>query len=1114
MTNDIDAWLNHLGLGCYVALFSENDIAMDVLPELVDADLKELGISLGHRKRLLKAIRELNTGGDVADSGTTSTEAERRQLTVMFCDLVGSTKLSVRLDPEELREVISLFQKRCAEVAQSFGGNVARYMGDGLLIYFGYPRADEHDPESAIHAGLATIKAVGKLDPGGDIVLQTRVGISTGEVVVGDLIGAGSAREQSVVGETPNLAARLQSLAEPDQVVIGHVTRKLVQGLFEFQDLGQHLLKGFDSPVNAWRVARESAFQSRFEAIHPVEELTPLVSREHEADRLLKRWSEVLAGTGQAVLVSGEAGIGKSRLIHMLREELAPVPHNLLRYYCAPHFQNTALFPMIRQLESVARFEPGASNVEKLEKLEELIEQGNNEPAELAPFLAAMISIPTEDRYPPLNLSPQRFLERTLQSLELQLSGLAKNRPVLAIFEDLHWIDPTTLELLNRAVARIQDMPVMLLMTARSEFQSPWRDNQSVMSLQLDRLDHDDSATLAAQVASGKHLPDEVIDLIVQKTDGVPLFIEELAKMIVESDFLDERDEAINLSARLPDLALPNTLQDLLMARLDRLANAKDLAQIGAAIGRQFSHKLLLAVSEQTPSKVNEGVIKLMSADIVSAKGHLPDSIYTFKHALIQDSAYSGLLKGKRKKLHLNIAAALQTQSPDISDVRPETLAYHFKCGEEYETAIAYGHRAANIATDRAAHTDAIEHVSDALELLSALPDGSQKIKTEIGLRVTLGRNQEALLGYASKEIEQTFARAHDLCKMADEKTELVPVLLGLCVFHLVRGYCAVARELAEQCVRLSEEAGDIDYQIESNAILTFAQCYLGELEASHQTTEACLSLYKSRHGGIFVPVTAQNPGVSVLGTDALVLWQLGYADQSLRCIEESLTMAEELEQPINLALVYTHAAELYQLRGESAKALEQANLVIKIASEHGYIHWQLLGTLHLGIAMGILGETLEALAMTGETLNLLSASGAGMNLTYFLGGVSQIHLAEGHPEKGLLVLDRALRQSEETQESMHNALLHILRGECHLNLASPDTEAAASDFLQAIEVARKQKAKMLELRANCRLYRMLSLKGENAEAKERLAASLSVISEGFDTVDVVEARELLGASV
>jgi predicted ATPase len=681
------------------------------------------------------------------------------------------------------------------------------------------------------------------------------------------------------------------------------------------------------------------------------------------------------------------------------------------------------------------------------------------------------------------------------------------------IFEDLHWIDPTTLEFLKRTVDTIGDMPVLMVMTSRPNFESPWQDSEVVTTISLDRLDHEHSATLVSHVLAGKSLPHEVVDLIVEKTDGIPLFIEELAKMMVESGLLNEDDGRFVLAGPLPELALPNSLQDLLMARLDRLPAAKELAQIGASIGRQFSHKLLVAVSRLREERVSEGVQQLVAADILTRKGEPPDTTYIFKHALIQDSAYSSLLREKRQKLHSTIAVALEKHWPDIAEVRPETLAHHYTRAGDAQNAITFWHRAADHAAERAAHSDAIQHASQAIDLLDKLADDEQRVKSEIGLRVALGRNQEAVLGYAAPEVEQTFERARDLCETLDETTEQVPVLLGLCVFNLVRANCRVTKELAEQCVRLSEDAGQVDYLIESYAVLTFALCYLGELQESRVVAEKCLALYEARGGDVFMPITAQNPGVAVLSNHAIVLWQLGFPDESEKCIERAFALAEQLGHPINFVQILTHVAELRQLRGEVEEARDNALRSIEMAAEHGYDYWQLLSTMHLGIAKGVLGETMDALAMTNEALNHLGAAGADTNLTYFLCGVAEVQRVAGDADKGVVLLDQAIQQAARSGENFHIALLHIQRGECYLELAAPDENAAEADFVRAMKLARAQQAVMLELRAACRLYRLRAAKGGAEDVRSDLEALVEAIEGGANTTDVIEAKTLLSSS-
>jgi class 3 adenylate cyclase len=650
---EIGVWLSSLGLERYEPAFRDNAIDAEVLPELTEADLEKLGVLLGHRKRMLRAIAELSTAPSRAAPAPerAADPAERRQLTVTFCDLVGSTALAARLDPEDLREVISAYHRTVAEVVAGFDGFVAKYMGDGVLVYFGYPRAHEDEAERAVRAGLGVIDTVGRLDIN-SLKLQARVGIATGLVVVGDLIGEGSAQEQSVVGETPNLAARLQALAEPDAVVIAAGTRRLVGDLFDYRDLGAVEVKGIADRVPAWQVLRPSAVESRFEALRG-SALTPLVGRDEEIDLLLRRWARAKAGDGQVVLISGEPGIGKSRLTAALTERLHADPYLRLRYFCSPYHQDSALYPFIDQLGWAAGFARDDPPASKLQKLESLLARAAP-PDEDVALVADMLSLPGSERHPLPNLSPQRKKERTLEALIRQLEGLTRQQPVVMVFEDAHWIDPTSRELLDLTVERVGRLPVLLIVTFRPEFQPPWTGRPQVTMLTLNRLDRHDRTALVEQIPGGKALPEEVIAQIADRTDGVPLFVEELTKSVLESG--------------VTPLGIPTSLHDSLMARLDRLGSVRRVAQIGAAIGREFSYELLRAVSRVSEDELQADLARLGASELVFQRGTPPDAVYAFKHALVQDAAHGSLLRNARQQLHAQIAEALEARSPELME--------------------------------------------------------------------------------------------------------------------------------------------------------------------------------------------------------------------------------------------------------------------------------------------------------------------------------------------------------------------------------------------------------------------------------------------------------------
>jgi class 3 adenylate cyclase len=679
---EISGWLGALGLSEYAQRFAENDIDFAVLRHLTDQDLKDIGVSLGHRRKMLAAIGDLAADIPITPHAPTVTEpkpqdaAERRQLTVMFCDLVGSTALSARLDPEDLRGIIGAYHRCCAEVIERTGGFVAKYMGDGVLAYFGYPQAHEHDAERAVQAGLALVEAVPKLNTSAGSPLQVRVGIATGLVVVGDLIGAGAAQEQAVVGETPNLAARLQAQAEPGAVVIASSTRRLTGGLFEYCDLGAVALKGFPENLPAWQVLGTGATDSRFEALRATS-LTALVGRDEEIDLLMRRWEQAKGGNGSVVLLSGEPGIGKSRIAQTVLELLGGEPHTRLRLFCSPHHQDSALYPTVTQLERAAGFRREDTPEQRLDKLEAMLSQATNDLSDIASLLAALLSIPTGDRYPPLNLSPQKRKEKTLRALLTLVGGLAKRNPVLMVVEDAHWIDPTSHELIDLTIDQVPTLPILVIITFRTEFTPPWIGRPHVSLLSLNRLPPRRGTEMIARLTGGKALPKEIADQIIDRTDGVPLFIEELTKTVVESGVLRDAGDQYALADPLPPMAIPTTLHASLLARLDRLAPTREVAQIGAALGRSFSHELISAVAPMPQQRIDDALAQLVGADLILRRGTAPDAEYTFKHALVQDAAYSTLLRSRCQQLHGSIAATLETQFPEIAQTQPEVLARH-----------------------------------------------------------------------------------------------------------------------------------------------------------------------------------------------------------------------------------------------------------------------------------------------------------------------------------------------------------------------------------------------------------------------------------------------------
>ena len=857
-------WLRSLGLGKYEAAFRENEIDETVLLSLTHENLKELGVTaLGHRLKLLDAIGALRNDAsgkapsvDPATASSTPSappedRAERRQVTVMFSDLVGSTALSARMDPEDLREVISAYQKCVAETVQRFGGLVAKFLGDGVLIYFGYPQAHEDDAERAVRVGIELVAAVSVLKT--HAPLQTRVGIATGLVVVGDLIGSGASQEQAIVGETPNLAARLQGVAEPNSVVVAESTKKLVGNLFELEDLGSQDLKGIAGPVRAWTALRQASVEGRFEAFHTTG-LTALVGREEELEILLRRWARAKTGEGQVVLLSGEPGIGKSRLTAALLERLAAEPHTRLRYFCSPQHTDSALYPIISQMERAAGFAHDDAPQAKLDRLDTLLAQSFT-PTQDAALLVEMLSLPNDGRHPTLELAPQLRRQKTLEALTAQLQALSRSNPVLMIFEDVHWIDPTSLEALGRTVERIRSLGVLLIVTYRPEFEPPWIGQPHVTALTLNRLGERQIDDLIDRVIGNRPLPEPIRQDIIERTDGIPLFVEEMTKAVLEAE---TEGDARKTTAAVPSsaLAVPASLHASLMARLDRLGPGKDVAQIGAAIGREFSHTLLVEVARRPEAETASALDRLVAAGLLFRQGVPPHATYLFEHALVQDAAYGTLLREPRRALHARIAETLEGGFAEIAENQPEVLARHCNEAGLNEKAARFWGKAGQRSLERSALVEAVVQLTRALELIATLPTTSVLRGEEIKIQVALLTPLIHVKGYGAPETRQAAERARLLIEQAEARGEtlqdpllLFSVLYGLWVTSAIAFFGPTCRDLAAEFLAFVEKQGSAAPLVIAHRIAGQTFAFSGDLLRAQTHYDKGLELYDpSKH--------------------------------------------------------------------------------------------------------------------------------------------------------------------------------------------------------------------------------------------------------------------------
>jgi TOMM system kinase/cyclase fusion protein len=1056
-------------------------------------------------------------------------DGERRQLTVMFCDLVGSTALSAQLDPEELREVVRAYQETCTGVIQRYDGHIAQHLGDGLLVYFGYPAAHEDDAQRAVQAGLEIVGVIHELPLQNMRLqqpLQVRIGIHTGLVVVGE-VGGSNKREILALGETPNVAARLQALAEPHTLVISPVTQRLVSGLFTCRSLGLHEPKGLTTPLEVYQVLGESGVQSRFEVAVSTG-LTPLVGRDLEVGLLRERWAQAKGGEGQGVLLSGEAGIGKSRLVQTLKEQVLAEGATRIEFRCSPYHQNSAFYPIIEHLQRLLQFHREESPQAKLERLQQALTGYRFPQADTVPLVAALLSLPQPENAPALTLSPQKQKQKTQETLMAWLVEEAERQVVYCAWEDLHWADPSTLEFLTLFLEQIPTTHLLTVLTFRPEFTPPWRSRSHLTQLTLNRLGRHPVEAMVEKLTGGKPLPQEVVQQIVRKTDGVPLFVEELTKMVLESGLLTAAGDHYELTGPLPPLAIPSTLQDSLMARLDRLATTREIAQVGATLGREFSYELLQAVSPLDAAMLQQGLRQLVEAELVYQRGVLPQATYLFKHALVQDTAYQSLLKSKRQQLHQQIAQVLEERFPETKETQPELLAHHYTEAGLIAQAIPYWQRAGQRASQRSAYMEAISHLTKGLELLKTLSGTPERAQQELDLQIILGPALIATKGWSAPEVEKAYSRAQELCQQGGEIAQIFPVLWGLWVFYLVREESRKTHELGEQLFTLAQRAQDPALLLETYGALGYNLYCLGEFSSAREHLEQGVALYDSRqHHALAFLYGGSDPGMLCLSLAAWALWMLGYPDQALERSYDAVTLAQKLSHPHSLAFALCFVAELHQFRREGQAAQEQAEAIIALCTEQGLPFWLERGIITRGWALAEQGQGKEGIVQIRQGLAAYRATGAELWRSRHLALLAEAYGHVGQTAEGLVVVAEALDWAERNGGRYYEAELYRLKGELTLQkfqvsgskfqvpnspeskVRSPESEAEEC-FVKAIEVAKQQQAKSLELRAVMSLSRLWQQQGKEKEAHEMLAEIYGWFTEGFDTKDLQEAKALL----
>jgi class 3 adenylate cyclase/tetratricopeptide (TPR) repeat protein len=1041
---------------------------------------------------------------------------ERRQLTVLFSDLAGSTALSEMFDPEDLRVVLHDYQAACASVIALYDGHLAKYLGDGILAYFGYPRAHEDDAQRAVRAGLGIIEAMSRISDEHEratgVRLPVRVGVHTGLVVAGDMDAAGSLEQMAIVGRTPNLAARIQSIAELDALVVSAETQRLVQGFFESRDLGTFELKGIAEPVHLHRILSAGTARSRLEI--PSAQLVPFVGRARESARLNDLWSAAREGSGRVVLLSGEAGIGKSRTLDTLKQHVAlETDAWLTECRCSAYFQDSAFYPIIDLLSNIVLgFQRDDSADERLSKIVGFVTQYGLSLEHAIPLLAALLGVPLSARFEARDISPLRQKQETIELLVGILLARSERQPVLFVIEDLHWADPSTLELLDRLISRIEKRPLLVLLTFRPHFTPQWS-GAAIVAIRLTGLSRADGESIIRDVAGATPLPAKVVEHLLDRTDGVPLFIEELTRMVLEANIVVEREGAYELRAPIESFEIPTTLQDSLTARLDRLGTAKPLAQLASAIGRDFGYDLLEALPGPHHATLDRELARLVEAGLVNQRGTIPTATFSFKHALIRDSAYSSLLKTSRADYHRAIGETLVSSFPQLGEQQPELVARHFTQAGDAHQAIVYWMKAGGLAQSRSANVEAARHFTYGLEQLEALPETPERIAVELSLQMGLGQSVLTAKGFASVDAERAFARAQQICDLIGANPQLDPVLWGLCTLHIVRSQMSRARALAERILELAESTADRKRQMNAHFTLGSIAYWSGDLTEARERLETSLEMLDGPE--LYVEerkLYGTDPGVACAAHLGLALWHLGEPALADERMSQAIARAESIDHPFSIAAALSYAALLGLLRRDAGATMRLGQRAFDLAAREQYPIWIADGMIFRGWAMTELGERAAGLELIGQGRALYETIGAQLWQTQICAIQAELAMEDGDNAAARSFVDDGIARTA-SGESYCEAELHRLDAEV---LRSENKfDAARSTYRRAIETARAQRNRFFELRA---LGGLLELAREQESSDvgslvEELRALLETFPRDAYEIDIREARALLASA-
>ena len=1104
----VSSWLKTLSLEQYSKVFVDNDVDLDVLRILCEKDLQDLGVSFGHRKKLLKAIAEFNGAeatqlapGPVAAAAT---GGERRQLTVLFCDMVGFTELASRVDPEVLERIIRSYEDACAVCVTRYEGYVFQRLGDGVVAFFGYPLAHEGEGERAIRAALEIIETLTRLDVPDAGHLQVRIGVATGLVVV-------AAGKKGAVGETMNLAARLQAIAAPGSIVVSERAQRLAGGAFDYEDLGEQTLKGIARPTHAYRILGVSAAASRFDAATGGI-LTPLVGREQEIGLLLERWQLTQEGEGQVALLSGEAGIGKSRVLSALHERLEAQSGGTLRFQCSPYYVNSAFYPIIDNFERALKFARDESPESKLDKLEALVVTRYGQPLDDVRFVAAILSIPGAERYGALSLAPQKQKDETIRALVDLTLAAARGRPTVMLFEDAHWADPTTLEVLDLLIDQVRNVPLMIVLTHRPEFQSRWSDHGHVTALNLAKLTRAQSSAMVSRLAGGKALPADLLEQIIAKTDGVPLFVEELTKSILESGNLKDFGNRYDYASAADTIAIPATLRDSLMARLDRVMQVKEIAQIGAAIGREFSYELFSAVAALPRTEIDDGLARLTESGLAFRRGAIPEAAYVFKHALVQDAAYDSMLKARRTQIHVQIATVLEKQFPAVAATQPERVAHHYSAAGLADQGIPYWHKAGQLALQRVAVRDAIAHLDRGISLLQQLPESPGRDTHELELSTTLGMAWMAYKGWAHPNVASNLERAWSLERALNRSDHMLPILYGLSMYRMCVGQVRESMSLAERLLDEGQKSGLDDMRLVGHTMVEVISYFLGEFAPISGHAEAIVTSYNPVRHRHIADLLSVDPKTYALIYHAFAQWALGYPERSAQTLEDGIRHTRARGHHFDLAWTLQFAAKhLDVYRREPAVCAVKLDEFERLVREQKIDFMeQIAGPICRAAWLLISDRPQESEALFRESIPRWAEVGLGIDIPDYKTLHAQSAALSGQRDVALNLIEEALEQIERPGWEEKCIYAEALRVKGWIFQLGGDLAGAEAAYRASLEVSRQQQAKSWELRAATSYAGLLQDQGRRREALDLLKPIYDWFTEGRTTRDHIDAAALL----